>query len=524
MTAAVQSKASAQAEIQAEIILRTEQVTKIYPGTVALDHVNYNVYRGKVNVLVGENGAGKSTLMKILAGVEEATEGQLLLEEQKIAPHNPREAEALGIGIIYQELNLFPNLNVAENIFMAHEIIRNSAVINHKEQEKRAAALLNRLQQPIDPKTPVANLRIGQQQIVEIAKVLALDTRILIMDEPTSALSNAEVEVLFEVIAQLKENGVTIIYISHKLEELMQIGDYITVLRDGHLVAESRMSEVDLPWIIERMVGHESRATYQPPQHEIKEEVLRVEGLTLPRSAGTGYLLDNVSFSLRAGEILGIYGLTGAGRTELFECLMGLYPHAKGSVWLGGKKVGGSPLDQQIKMGLMLIPEDRQREGLVADLSVAQNMLLASLKRYLRGFYLSKRKERDNVNRLIHELSIKVSNINFPISSLSGGNQQKVVVGKALLTGPKVLLMDEPTRGIDVGAKEEIFALMRYLAMSGLGIIFVSTELKEILTAADRILVMSKGRITKEFMHDDATQQALIEASAIGHGVGRKED
>lgn len=522
MTVAAQSEAMIQT--RPDVILRTEQVTKIYPGTVALDHVNYNVYRGKVNVLVGENGAGKSTLMKILAGVEEATEGHLLLEGQKIAPRNPREAEALGIGIIYQELNLFPNLNVAENIFIAHELTQGSAVIKHKEQEKRAAELLKRLQQPIDPKTPVANLRIGQQQIIEIAKALALDTQILIMDEPTSALSNAEVEVLFEVLAQLRENGVTIIYISHKLEELMQIGDIITVLRDGHLVAESPMSEVDLPWIIERMVGRESRATYQPPQHEIKDEVLRVEGLTLPRSAGTGYLLDNVSFSLRAGEILGIYGLTGSGRTELFECLMGLYPHAKGEVSLGGKRVAGCPLNERIKLGLMLIPEDRQREGLIADLSVSQNMLLASLNRYLKGFYLSKRKERDNVYRLVRELAIKVSNIDFPVSSLSGGNQQKVVVGKALLTGPKVLLMDEPTRGIDVGAKEEIFALMRYLAMSGLGIIFVSTELKEILTAADRILVMSKGRITKEFMHDEATQQALIEASAIGHGVGRKED
>jgi len=506
-----------------EIILHTEKVSKIYPGTIALDKVNYHVYRGKVNVLVGENGAGKSTLMKILAGVEHPSEGRLVLDGQEIAPHNPREAEELGIGIIYQELNLFPNLNVAENIYMAHEITQGNTIIRHKEQEKRAAALLSRLEQPIDPKTPVANLRIGQQQIVEIAKALALDTRILIMDEPTSALSNAEVEVLVRVIEQLKANGVTIIYISHKLEELMQIGDYITVLRDGHLVAEAPMSDVSLSWSIERMVGREAAATYQSPKHEMGDELLRVDGLTLHRSAGAGYLLENVSFSLRAGEILGIYGLMGAGRTELFECLMGLHPHAKGEIWLAGNKAKGSSLDQRIKHGLMLIPEDRQREGLVADLSVAQNMLLASLKKYMRVIYLSKRKERENVTRLVRELAIKVSNVDFPVSSLSGGNQQKVVVGKALLTGPKVLLMDEPTRGIDVGAKEEIFTIMRQLAAQGLGIIFVSTELKEIMTAADRILVMSKGRITKEFLHDEATQQALVEASAIGHELVRKE-
>jgi erythritol transport system ATP-binding protein len=498
-----------------EVILRAEQVTKIYPGTVALDKVDFNVYRGKVNVLVGENGAGKSTLMKIMAGVEQPTEGRLLLEGEEVGPKSPREAEQHGIGIIYQELNLFPNLNVAENIFMAHEQTLGGAVVRHGDQERRTRELLGRLEQPINPRTLVQNLRIGQQQVVEIAKALALDVRILIMDEPTSALSDAEVEVLFRVIEELKAAGVSIIYISHKLEELRQIGDVITVLRDGHKVAEAPMSDVNLTWIIERMVGRDTAASYKPPSHAFGDEILRAEGMTLPKPGG-GYLLDNVSLSLRAGEILGIYGLMGAGRTELFECLMGLHGDASGTVWLAGNNLRGL-IDRRINRGMMLIPEDRQREGLVPELSVADNMLLASLSRFFNGLFLSSTKETQSIQRMINELAIKVANPQNPISSLSGGNQQKIVVAKSLLTQPKVLLMDEPTRGIDVGAKEEIFEIARRLAAQGLGIIFVSTELKEIMAIADRIIVMSKGRITKEFGRAEATQQALVEASAIGH-------
>ncbi|NDJ75744.1 MAG: sugar ABC transporter ATP-binding protein [Chloroflexi bacterium] len=503
-----------------DIILEARNVTKLYPGTVALDNVTYHARRGKVNVLVGENGAGKSTLMKILAGVIQATEGELVLEGEEIRPKNPREAEARGIGIIHQELNLFQNLSVAENIFMAHEITWGKTIVRHGDEEAEAAKLLNRLEQPIDPRTLVSYLRVGQQQIVEIAKALALDINILIMDEPTSALSTAEVEVLFRVIEELKANGVTIIYISHKLEELMQIGDYIAVLRDGRLVAESPMAEIDLPWIIERMVGRETTSTYRAPQHAIGDEILRVENAYLPRPGTTDYLLEDVSLTLHAGEILGVYGLMGAGRTELFEVLMGLHPRARGNIWLDGQPLNRQ-INERIKQGIMLIPEDRQREGLVQTMTVADNMLLASLRRYVRRFYLSRHAQQQNITRLVNELAIKVANVDFLISSLSGGNQQKVVVGKALLTEPKVLLMDEPTRGIDVGAKEEIFEIMRQLAAQGLGIMFVSTELKEIMAASDRILVMSKGRITREFVHDLATEEGLVSASAMGHELGQ---
>jgi len=502
-----------------DIVLTARQVTKLYPGTTALNNVDFNIYRGKVNVLIGENGAGKSTLMKILAGVESATSGTLTLDGQVIAPRSPREAESHGIGIIYQELNLFPNLSVAENIFMAHEHTVAGMWVKHGVQEERAQQLMARLEQPIDPRTLVADLRIGQQQIVEIAKALALDVRILIMDEPTSALSNAEVEVLFRVIRELKNAGVSIVYISHKLEELMQIGDYVTVLRDGHLVAEAPMRSVDLAWIVASMVGRDASKQYVPAAHEIGAPLLEVKDLTLPHASGHGYVLESVSFNLHAGEILGLYGLMGAGRTEVFECLMGLLPYTEGSITLDGQPIRASHIRQRIEQGLMLIPEDRQREGLIQTLSVRNNMLIASLKRYLSGALLNGKRERDAVERSIQELAIKVSNPDNLISSLSGGNQQKVVVGKALLTQPRVLLMDEPTRGIDVGAKQEIFDIIVKLAQRGLGIIFVSTELKEVMAIADRVIVMSKGRVIREFTRDEANEQALVEASAVGHGV-----
>lgn len=507
------------ADAQDDILLTARQITKVYPGTVALNKVDFNIHRGKVNVLIGENGAGKSTLMKILAGVETATSGKMMLEGKEIAPHSPREAEALGIGIIYQELNLFPNLNVSENIFIAHERTR-GGIIDHRSQEQRAAELLQRLEQPINPRTLVSDLRIGQQQIVEIAKVLSLDVRILIMDEPTSALSNTEVEVLFRVIRELKEQGVSIVYISHKLEELMQIGDYITILRDGNLIAEAPMPSVDLTWIVENMVGRDASEQYQPEAHQVGDVVLSVKNLSLPRPGGKGFVLENLSFDLRAGEILGLYGLMGAGRTELFECLMGVHEYIASDVTLAGERLGKSQIRDRIQQGLMLIPEDRQREGLVQTLSVRNNMLLASLTRYLRRFMLNGNKEQNAVNGYVQELSIKVPHMDTLISSLSGGNQQKVVVSKALLTQPRVLLMDEPTRGIDVGAKQEIFDIVVKLARQGLGIIFVSTELKEVLAISDRILVMSKGRITREFMRDEADEQALVRASAVGHGTG----
>jgi len=494
-----------------EILLQAKQITKVYPGTIALKGVDFNIYRGKVNVLIGENGAGKSTLMKILAGVERASSGQLLMNGQEISINSPRDASHHGIGIIYQELNLYPNLSVAENIFMSHQMTR-FGMVQDKEQQARTRDLMGQLEQDIEPTTIVSDLRIGQQQIIEIAKALAQNVRILIMDEPTSALSNTEVEVLFRIIAELKTQDVAIVYISHKLDELLHIGDYFTVLRDGQLVAEAPESDVNLSWIVHSMVGRDADSLFKHSDHAIKQEVLRVDDLTLPRVGG-GFVVDHVSFRLHAGEVVGIYGLMGAGRTELLESLMGLNSDAQGEILLNGKSLHGLDIKSRIKLGLSLVPEDRQLRGLVQKLSVGHNITLASLSHYLRFMVLSAHKERESINREVRDLHIKVANCDNLITSLSGGNQQKVVVGKSLLTNPKVLMLDEPTRGIDVAAKGEIFEIINQLALQGLGVLFVSSELKEIVAMADRVLVMWKGRIMAELQKHEISQEKIVAAS-----------
>ncbi|HRA67936.1 MAG TPA: sugar ABC transporter ATP-binding protein, partial [Caldilinea sp.] len=506
-----------------DVVLRAEQITKVFPGTMALDHVDFNVYRSTVNALIGENGAGKSTLMKIVAGVERPTSGRLLLDGKPIQLRSPLHAEQFGIGIIYQEMNLCPNLSVAENIFLGREVAPTGLVVDQKTQRARTRVLMQRLEHDIDPNALVSELRIGQQQIVEIAKALAQDVRILIMDEPTSALSAAEVEVLFKVIADLKAHGVSIIYISHKLEEITRISDYVTVLRDGKLVAEARTAAIDVPWIIEKMVGKNPANLFHKGRAEVGDEILRIEEMTLPRVGGC-FMVDHVTLTLRKGEVVGLYGLMGAGRSELFECLAGVRPEARGRVYLDGKLLPASSVADRISAGIVLVPEDRQREGLVQSISVAHNMLLASLRSYFNGLFLTQRKERAAVTEMIKGLSIKVADPGQIITSLSGGNQQKVVVAKGLLTAPKILLLDEPSRGIDVAAKSEIFAIMERLAEQGFGVLFISSELKEVMAMSDRILVMSKGKITGEFLREEASEAALVAASAIGHGAGENGD
>jgi erythritol transport system ATP-binding protein len=502
--------------LESDVILRVEDITKIFPGTIALDHVSFNVHQGKVNVLVGENGAGKSTLMKIIAGVEQPTHGRLLLDSEEIRIRSPLDARHQGIGIIFQELNLFPNLTVTDNIFMAREVVQ-YGTINQKYQKQIALGLIQRLEQIVNPDAKVGDLRIGQQQIVEIAKALAQDVRILIMDEPTSALSAAEVDALFRVIKELKAHGVSIIYISHKLEELLQIGDYITVLRDGKLIAEELVNNIDIPWIIEKMVGKNLALLFSRKEHRYGEVILKVENMTLP-GVGGGFIVDHVSFDLHQSEILGFYGLMGAGRSDLLDCLAGAQSEATGRIWLNGQEIKANTVSGRIQSGFVLVPEDRRRDGLVPTLSVADNILLASLRQYLNRLrFLTPRKEKAAVGTMIRDLSIHVANPQQLITSLSGGNQQKVIVAKGLLTTPRILMLDEPTRGIDVGAKSEIFELMSKLAIEGYGILFVSSELKEILAMSDRIIVMSKGAITDEFTREEATEEKLVMASYVGH-------
>jgi erythritol transport system ATP-binding protein len=500
-----------------DVVLRLEGITKVYSGTVAVKQVDFEVRRGAVNVLVGENGAGKSTLMKIIAGVESPTLGRILMDGKPVVFADTADAAKHGVGIVFQELNLFGNLSVAENIFAARELTRGKIAIDHRLQERRAGELLERLEAGIDPRTAVEDLRIGQQQLVEIAKAVAQDARILILDEPTSALSAPEVEILFRIIADLKARGVAIVYISHRLEELIRIGDFITVLRDGRVTGSERVANVDTGWIVRQMIGSASKDFAKTEHHALGDEAFRAEDICLPRLTG-GYEVDHVSLSVRKGEILGVYGLMGAGRSEFFDCVMGRRPDATGRIFIEGQLVRERDVTGRIRRGLALIPEDRQREGLVAILSVGVNLTLASLAKFVTGFHIVGSRERAAIGRAIRDLSIKVADPAQGVSSLSGGNQQKVVIGKALMTNPKVLLMDEPSRGIDVGAKAEVFRTMRRLAAQGLGIVFVTSDLDEVMALSDRIAVMSNGRVTALVDRSEATEAALVAASALGHG------
>lgn len=499
--------------VESEVIIETRGLSRVYPGVTALDNVNYRVYRNKVNVLIGENGAGKSTMMKMLAGVETPSSGQIILDGEAVSLQSTHQAEKLGISIIFQELNLFPNMNVMDNIFMANEFFQKGR-INEKYQYALAKSLLERLELDVDPYAPLGELGIGHQQLVEIARALSKDTRVLIMDEPTSALSQSEVKVLFKVIAQLKRRGVTIIYISHRLEELMEIGDNITIFRDGRFISERHVSDASVPWIIEQMVGDKKKHfDYQPAPKG--DAVLDVKGLTALHPSG-GYKLNDVTFTLSKGEVIGIYGLLGAGRTELFKGLVGLMPCQRGEVHLNGESIGKSRFQQRLKKGLALVPEDRQGEGVVQMMSIQANMTLSdfSLQGFRRAWrWLNPQKEESCVKEMIQQLAIKVSDATLPITSLSGGNQQKVVLGKALMTQPQVVFLDEPTRGIDVGAKTDVYHLIGKMAQQGLAVMFSSSELDEVMALADRILVMADGRITADLPRHAVTREQLIAAS-----------
>lgn len=503
-----------------EVVLRLEDMTKVYSGMVALKHASIDIRKGAVTVLVGENGAGKSTMMKIIAGVEQPTLGRILLDGKEIHLSSPADAEALGISMVFQELNLLGNLSVAENIFMSREIARGGIHIDHAEQERQALALLDRLEAGIKPGMPVEDLMIGQQQLVEIAKAVSLNSRIIIFDEPTSALSAAEVEVLFRVIADLKGRGVAIVYISHRLEELIRIGDYITVLRDGAVTGNERMANVDTRWIVRQMIGSDAKDFSKSVQHELGAALLVCKDVTLARPTG-GLAVDQVSFDVRAGEIFGIYGLMGAGRSELVECIAGRHPQAGGHVAVNGRPVDGMDTAGRIAAGLAIIPEDRQRDGLVTILSIASNLTLSSLNRLARGFHIMSRDEAREVKQTISNLSIKAPHPEFEASSLSGGNQQKVVIGKALMTRPKVLLMDEPSRGIDVGAKADVFRTMRKLAAEGIAIVFVTSDLDEAMALSDRIGVMSNGKMVGIYDRNAISETDIISASAAGHKKAR---
>ncbi|MCQ4633054.1 erythritol transport system ATP-binding protein [Shinella sp. BE166] len=495
-----------------EVVLAARNVAKAYGNIHALKGVNFDIHRGQVTTLFGENGAGKSTLMKILSGVVQPTSGEIVLDGEPIVFASSSQARDRGISIIHQELSLAPNMNVRDNIFMGREIMTATGV-DFAEEERQTRLLMAELEENIDPLTPVEDLRLGQQQIVEIARALSVNSRILIMDEPTSALSATEVEVLFKVIRDLTGRGVSIVYISHHLEEALQITHHAVVLRDGAMTAYAERKDIDLEWIVRHMVGDNFDLGSPPTGYEKGDVALSIEGITVPDPAGAGYsVVDGLSLSVRAGEIVCIYGLMGAGRTELLEAVAGRLKASAGKVVLKGRDVTGQSIASCIRDGLVLVPEDRQRDGLVQTMTVGRNLSLASIGAFTRRLFTSTSREAGLVGEAIRKVHIKTDGGGAPIGSLSGGNQQKVVIGKMLATDPEVILLDEPSRGIDIGAKAEVFKLLAERARQGLAVVYTTSEVGECLSIAHRILVMRRGRISAEF-GPDVTKEQIMAAS-----------
>ncbi|WP_233192820.1 sugar ABC transporter ATP-binding protein [Acidimangrovimonas sediminis] len=494
-----------------EIVLAARNVAKSFGAVQALKGVNFDIRRGQVTTLFGENGAGKSTLMKILSGVQRPTTGELILEGRPVEINTTVEARDLGISIIHQELSLAPNMNVRDNIFMGREI-RGPGGVNFAEEERQTRALMKELEEDIDPLTKVEDLRLGQQQIVEIARALSVNSRILIMDEPTSALSASEVEVLFKVINDLKTKGVSLVYISHHLEEALTITDHAVVLRDGVMTAYAPRNEIDLEWIVRNMVGENFDLGSPPTGHEMGAPALELKGLTVPATASAGNAVDGLDLTVRAGEVVCIYGLMGAGRTETMECVAGRLNATKGEILLHGQEVSHLSIAERIAAGLVLVPEDRQRDGLVQTMTVGRNLSLASIGNFTKGFLTNLRAEAGIIDRSIREVTVKTDGPGAAIGSLSGGNQQKVVIGKMLATKPSVILLDEPSRGIDIGAKAEVFRILADHAKDGMAVVYSTSEVGECLAIAHRIIVMRRGKIAAEFTHD-VTKEAIMAAS-----------
>jgi len=496
-------------------MLVAENITKKFSGVTALDNVCLELHAGKVNAIIGENGAGKSTLMKILSGVYADYDGRIIYKSNPVRFQNTRQAQAAGITIIHQELNLIPYLTITENIFLGREITTPWGTLDKKQMRRHAETLLGKLKLRVDPDTQISSLKVGQQQVVEIAKALLIDAAVIIMDEPTSAISESEVEVLFGLIAQLKRENKAIAYISHKLDELFKITDRYIVLRDGKTIESGDMKGMTHDSIIQKMVGREIKIARR--SHSIKnaKALLSVSNISLKHpDRKDDLLLKNVSFNLNKGEILGIFGLMGAGRTELLESIFGLHTRrTTGNFLVEGKQIIiKSPADA-IHSGLALVPEDRKKDGLVLDLNVRTNICLTTLDNLQTMGLLNNNKEVSLAKKYTGDLKIKTSSDKQLAKNLSGGNQQKVVLAKWLATKPRILMLDEPTRGIDINAKNEIYKLILRQADEGLGIIVVSSELPEILTVSDRILVMTEGNITAEFTANEATEDNILKAA-----------
>ncbi len=491
-----------------EYILEMRNVTKEFPGVTALDNVTLKVRPATVHSLMGENGAGKSTLMNCLFGIYSMTAGECILDGQKVEFQNPAEALRNHVSMVHQELNQVLDRSVMENIWLGRFPMK-GPFVDHQKMYEETKKIFEQLDIHVEPKTIAGTLQVADRQMIEIAKAVSYDAKIIVMDEPTSSLTEDEVEHLFRIIEMLRKRGVSIIYISHKMEEIMKISDEVTIMRDGHWVATEPVENLDTDKIIRLMVGRELKERYPKRTTVPGDPLLTVENLSsaVPK-------FKDVSFTLRKGEILGVAGLVGAGRTEVLETLFGIRLKGEGRIIMNGKEIDNSTPEKAMKNGFAMLTEERRSNGIFGDLSVSFNTIIANLQPYKKRGLLNKGLIKKSVDRSIEELHVKTPDSKTKIANLSGGNQQKVILGRWLLTDPEVLLLDEPTRGIDVGAKYEIYQLMNQMVAEGKSIIMVSSEMPELLGVCDRILVMSNGRQAAVFDASEATQVSIMEASA----------
>jgi ribose transport system ATP-binding protein len=493
-------------------VVEMKGISKAFSGNKVLDQVHFQLLPGEIHALMGENGAGKSTLIKILTGIYERDAGKVFFKGNEVHFKNPKEAEHSGIAVIHQELNIIPHLTVYENMFLGKELkIGKLGITKDREMKKKTKEYLNRLGIDIDPNTEAGNLSVGQQQMIEIARAVAANTEVLIMDEPTAALTDREIEALFKVISSLKKQGVGIVYVSHRMEEIFQICDRISVLRDGQFIDVKEVAKTNFDEIVKLMVGRQLGERFPERDTKIGPEQFRVESLT---SKGC---FENISFSVNQGEVVGVAGLMGAGRTEIMQAIFGYRSLNGGKMFIDGKQVNIKSPHDAIKAGIAFVTEDRKSQGLILDLSVRENFSITNLKKISKNSLISSKTEVSLVDEMIEKLHVKTSGRELSVKSLSGGNQQKIVIGKWLGINPKILILDEPTRGVDVGAKKEIYQLINDLTKQGVSIIMVSSELPEILGMSDRVLVIHEGKLSGVLNKTNASQEKIMQLATGGN-------
>jgi ABC-type sugar transport system ATPase subunit len=490
-------------------LLEVKGISKSFAGNTVLADVDLSVRAGEVHAIMGENGAGKSTLIKTLGGVYHPERGELLIAGEPVRLRSPRDAVAAGIIVIHQELSLARHLSAEENIFFGHFPKTGFGTIDRKFMRRRARELLARLFVDIDPGRPVGELSIAQQQMVEIAKALSHNARVLILDEPTAVLDSDRTETLFEVIGKLKAEGLGIVYISHHLEEIFRIADRVTVLRDGRKTGEARVADIDQDWLVNRMVGREFSYSHARAARPVGKPALEIEDLALEG------VFDNISLSVREGEIVGLAGLVGAGRSEVARAVIGLTPPSSGTIKIFGRKVAIRHPGAAARLGIAYLTEDRKAEGLLPNRPVSENATISNLKRFTNGLFLSRSREKAFVAETIRQLDVRLSEPGIEIRKLSGGNQQKVLLGRALAVRPKILILDEPTRGVDIGAKQEIYKFIEQLVAEGLAILLISSEMEEVLHLSDHVVVLRQGRVAARLKREEATETSIMRAAAL---------